>query len=101
MVNVRWKAEIGRGGYASKGEERGNSYEADYRALSALQEFAGERRLGIIVSHHDRKMRADDILPADEQGACSHREAIILMVSIRCLLWVAKRSKRASSGNSL
>jgi hypothetical protein len=39
-----------------------NSYAADYRALTGLQELAGRHPgLGVVVNHHDRKMSADDV----------------------------------------
>lgn len=40
------------------------TYEADYRALLALQDLAGRLNLAIVVVHHTRKMGADD--PFDE-----------------------------------
>jgi hypothetical protein len=42
--------------------ETKNTYTADYRALTGLQELAGRHPgLGIVVNHHDRKMAADDV----------------------------------------
>lgn len=44
-----------------KGRNQGD-YEADYAALSPLQQYAGEHRLAIIVVTHVRKMEAADPL---------------------------------------
>jgi hypothetical protein len=37
-------------------------YAEDYDALQALQQFAGERGIAILILHHQRKMEADDPL---------------------------------------
>jgi len=39
---------------------RGEGYDADYAALSPLQEMAGEMGVAILVIHHLRKMQGDD-----------------------------------------
>lgn len=39
---------------------RGEGYDADYAALSPLQEMAGEMGVSILVIHHLRKMQGDD-----------------------------------------
>lgn len=39
---------------------RGEGYDADYAALSPLQEMAGEMGVAIMVIHHLRKMQGDD-----------------------------------------
>ena len=39
---------------------RGEGYDADYAALSPLQEMAGETGIAILVIHHLRKMQGDD-----------------------------------------
>lgn len=39
---------------------RDSGYEADYAALSPLQELAGERGVAILIVHHLRKMPGDD-----------------------------------------
>jgi RecA-family ATPase len=40
------------------------SYESDYDAMSALQRWATERRVGVLCLHHTRKGGADDPLEA-------------------------------------
>lgn len=39
---------------------RGEGYDADYAALSPLQEMAGDMGVAILVIHHLRKMQGDD-----------------------------------------
>jgi len=39
-----------------------SGYDADYAALTPLQQFAGERGLGVVLVHHLRKMEGDDPL---------------------------------------
>jgi len=41
-----------------------NSYESDYDALSGLQHWATEHRIGVVCLHHTRKGGADDPLEA-------------------------------------
>lgn len=41
---------------------RDSGYDSDYAALVPLQEFAGERGIGVILVHHVRKMDSDDPL---------------------------------------
>jgi hypothetical protein len=47
---------------ACRPHQAGNrsGYSEDYDALKAVQALAGERGLGVIAAHHDRKMGADD-----------------------------------------
>jgi hypothetical protein len=45
---------------ASKDQK--SQYSADYEALTALQELAAEAQLSILVSHHQRKMGAEDLI---------------------------------------
>ena len=40
--------------------ENDTAYESDYRAVSELQELAGEIGLAVLLVHHVRKMEADD-----------------------------------------
>lgn len=35
-------------------------YEADYEAIGALQEFATDKKVAVVLVHHDRKMEAED-----------------------------------------
>lgn len=41
---------------------RGNDYDRDYEDLVPLQEFAHQAGIGLVVVHHTRKMKADDII---------------------------------------
>jgi hypothetical protein len=41
-----------------------NSYESDYDAMSALQQWATEHRVAVVALHHTRKGGADDPLEA-------------------------------------
>ncbi len=45
----------------AKGSKDG-TYDADYASLVPLQQFAGERGLGVILVHHQRKMDSEDPL---------------------------------------
>jgi len=46
------------------GKANQTSYESDYDAMSALQRWAMERRVGVLCLHHTRKGGADDPLEA-------------------------------------
>ena len=39
----------------------GQSYSDDYQALESLQAFAGKHRIAVIVVHHSRKTKADNV----------------------------------------
>ena len=43
------------------GNAKASPYQNDHDALAGLQKLAGELGIGVIVSHHDRKMDADDV----------------------------------------
>jgi hypothetical protein len=43
------------------GNSKTSPYQNDHDALASLQKLAGELGIGVIVSHHDRKMDADDV----------------------------------------
>jgi hypothetical protein len=43
------------------GNPKASAYQNDHDALAALQKLAEELGIGVIVSHHDRKMDADDV----------------------------------------
>jgi hypothetical protein len=43
------------------GNSKTSPYQNDHDALASLQKLAGELGIGVIVSHHDRKMAADDV----------------------------------------
>jgi RecA-family ATPase len=46
------------------GKANQNSYESDYDAMSSLQRWATDRRIGVVCLHHTRKGGADDPLEA-------------------------------------
>ena len=42
-------------------DPKGNPYEQDYEAIKMINEFAERHRISIIVVHHTRKAKADDV----------------------------------------
>lgn len=56
-------------------------YDADYRAVAALQQFAGENAIAMVVVHHTRKMASDD--PFDQlsgtRGLTGAADSVLLL----------------------
>jgi hypothetical protein len=60
-------------------------YEIDYNGISALQKIAMDRRVAMIVVHHDRKMRSEDPfdLVSGTQGLVGAADTGIIMTRQR------------------
>lgn len=45
-----------------RGDRKSNPYDLDYEAVSGLSQLAQERNIAIVVTHHTRKAKSDDVL---------------------------------------
>lgn len=64
---------------------KGSQYEQDYRQLSALKDFLGERSCSVLVIMHCRKGGADDVLEeiSGTMGLSGVADGIIVLARVR------------------
>lgn len=94
------------------GNAKTSPYQNDHDALAGLQKLAGELGIGAIVSHHDRKMDADDVFDtvSGTLGLTGAVDTILVLTRRRCTfaagilktkrLWQCSSTRPLAGGRS-